>query len=367
MAATAAMMPVLADMFSFDRGSAPDTRQPLFSENLHFHGALVQPARTSKLRTMIGESEGSGESHGTIAGSEAGFRSGFVAVIGLPNVGKSTLVNRLVGQKLSIVTAKAQTTRQRMLAIYTDNGHQAVFVDTPGLLEPRYLLQQGMREEADSAAVDADLILYVVDAGYPRSLEHASEWQGPPHVPAVLCLNKTDRIDPADQAIIQAGFQKAGTWRSVFDTVATLGEGVDELRSGVLSELPEGPQLYPEDEVATAPLRFFAAELIRETCFEELGQELPYSIAVGIEEFRESEVPIYVGATVFVERDSQKGMVIGKGGTMVRRIGTSARRKLETMVETRVYLDLRVKVLRNWRRNPARLKLLGYPVPSRKE
>jgi GTP-binding protein Era len=289
-----------------------------------------------------------------------------VAVIGLPNVGKSTLVNALVGQKLSIVTAKAQTTRQRMLAIYTDEGHQAVFVDTPGLLEPRYLLQERMREEAEAAAVDADLILHVVDVGYPRSVAHATAWRGPPDVPSILCLNKTDRLDPEELSDLRSEFEQTGAWLSVNDTVATRGEGIDPLRSAVLNALPAGPFLYPEDEVATAPLRFFAAELVRETCFEELGQELPYSIAVGIEEFRESEEPIYVGATIYVERDSQKGMVIGKGGSMIRRIGTSARRKLESMVETRVYLDLRVKVLRNWRRNPARLKLLGYPVPSRK-
>jgi GTP-binding protein Era len=141
---------------------------------------------------------------------------------------------------------------------------------------------------------------------------------------------------------------------------------VESLRERILESLPVGPALYPEDDVATAPLRFFAAELVRETCFEELGQELPYSIAVGVEEFRESEVPVFVSATIYVERESQKGMVIGKGGTMIRRIGTVARRKLEAMIDARVYLDLRVKVLRNWRRNPARLKLLGYPVPSRK-
>ncbi|MEJ2483232.1 MAG: GTPase Era [Gemmatimonadota bacterium] len=315
---------------------------------------------------MIGESASPGESSEERAGSDTGFRSGFVAVIGLPNVGKSTLVNRLVGQKLSIVTAKAQTTRQRLLAIYTDDRHQAVFVDTPGLLKPRYLLQRGMREEAESAAVDADLILYVVDAGFSQSVEHAGDWRVPPGTPAILCLNKTDRIDSADLAALRAGLEEAGSWRSILETVATRGQGIDALRSGILRELPAGPKLYPADDIATAPLRFFAAELIRESCFEELGQELPYSIAVGIEEFRESEVPIFVAATVFVERESQKGMVIGKGGSMIRRIGTSARRKLETMVETRVYLDLRVKVLSNWRRNPARLKLLGYPVPVRK-
>jgi len=311
---------------------------------------------------MIGDHEGMSES----AEPAPGFRAGFVAVIGLPNVGKSTLVNRLVGQRLSIVTPKAQTTRQRLFAIYTDPAHQAVFVDTPGLLEPRYLLQRGMREEAEAAAVDADVVLYVADAGYTRSLQHATEWAPPLATPSILCLNKVDRLEPGEVDELMGSLTETGRWLSVHSTVATTGAGVDRLRTRILDTLPVGPALYPEDEVAAAPVRFFAAELVRETCFEELGQELPYSIAVGIEEFRESEVPVFVSATIYVERESQKGMVIGKGGTMIRRIGMTARRKLEAMLDARVYLDLRVKVLRNWRRNPARLKLLGYPVPSRK-
>lgn len=311
---------------------------------------------------MIGEREDLSES----PEPDSGFRSGFVAVIGLPNVGKSTLVNRLVGHRLSIVTPKAQTTRQRLFAIYTDSEHQAVFVDTPGLLEPRYLLQQGMREEAEAAAVDADVVLYVVDAGYPRSVQHAEDWNAPATTPSILCVNKIDRLEPGEVAVLTGSFKESGRWRTVQPTAATTGAGVDSLRDRILESLPAGPALYPEDDVAAAPMRFFAAELVRETCFEELGQELPYSVAVGIEEFRESEVPVFVSATIYVERESQKGMVIGRGGAMIRKIGTASRRKLEAMIDARVYLDLRVKVLRNWRRNPARLKLLGYPVPSRK-
>lgn len=287
-------------------------------------------------------------------------------MIGLPNVGKSTLVNALVGQRLSIVTPKAQTTRQRLLAIYTDERHQAVFVDTPGLLEPRYLLQQGMREEAERAAVEADVVVYVVDVGYPRSVEHAREWGGLPGAPALLCLNKIDRMDAESMAQIRAEFEQRGQWAEIVETRATHDVGIDELRAAVLDRLPPGPALYPEDDVATAPMRFFAAELVRETCFEELGQELPYSIAVGVEEYREAADPVFISATIFVERDSQKGMVIGRGGTMVRKIGTSSRHKLEALIGAPVYLDLRVKVMHNWRKNPARLKLLGYPVPSQK-
>lgn len=315
-----------------------------------------------KLRTMIGEI-GSGGEPPTESGE---FRAGFVAVIGLPNVGKSTLVNALVSQQLAIVTPKAQTTRQRLLAIYTDEGHQAVFVDTPGLLEPRYLLQQGMREEAERAAVDADVVVYVVDVGYPRSIEHAREWSGVRGAPIVLCMNKIDRVDRTKLLKIREELQRDGSWNAIIETRATHEEGIEELRDAILDCLPPGPALYPEDDVATAPVRFFAAELVRETCFELLDQELPYSIAVGIEEFRESAEPVYISATIFVERESQKGMVIGRGGAMIRKIGTASRHKLESLIENPVYLDLRVKVLHNWRRNPARLKLLGYPVPSRK-
>jgi len=291
--------------------------------------------------------------------------AGFVALGGLPNTGKSTLLNELVGERLSIVTPKAQTTRQRLLAIYTDSRHQAVFVDTPGLLEPRYLLQAGMLEEAEQAATDADVIVYVADAGYERSLEHARAWRPPRALPAILCLNKVDRIEAEILEELSRSFAD-GVWEAVVPTVATKGRGVEALRDEILARLPPGAFLYPEDELATAPLRFFAAELIRETCIEELGQELPYSIAVGIEEFREQEEPVYIAATVFVERESQKGMVIGRGGGMVRRIGTRSRHKLESLVGSRVYLDLRVKVLRNWRKDPGRLKVLGYPVPSRR-
>ncbi|MDT8435265.1 MAG: GTPase Era [Gemmatimonadota bacterium] len=293
--------------------------------------------------------------------------AGFVAIVGLPNTGKSTLLNGLVGERLSIVTPKAQTTRQRLLGIFTDDRHQAVFVDTPGLLEPRYLLQQGMLEDARQAAAEADVVLYVADAGDAASLSHARAWSAPRHRPLLLCLNKVDRPGTRAAEGLAAGFRSAGPWDEVRCTVATRGTGVADLRAAILSRLPAGPFLYPEDEIATAPVRFFAAELVREACFQRLGQELPYSIAVGIEEFREAADPVYVAATIFVERESQKGMVIGRAGAMVREIGTEARRGIERLTGRRVYLDLRVKVMRNWRRDPARLKLLGYPIPSRRD
>jgi GTP-binding protein Era len=279
-------------------------------------------------------------------------------------VGKSTLLNVLVGEKLSIVTAKAQTTRQRLLGIYSDEGHQAAFVDTPGLLEPRYLLQEAMLEEARQAIGDADLMLYVADVGFERSLEHARAYAPREGLPALLCLNKCDRLSGEEVDRLAAAFADAAAWDAVYVTVATTGQGVGELRTAILGHLPESPPLYPLDELSTAPVRYFAAELIRETCFEQLGKEVPYSIAVEVEEYREDGDPVYIAALVYVERNSQKGIVIGSGGRMIRSIGQSSRRKIEDFIGGRVYLDLRVKVMTNWRRRPSRLKLLGYPPPA---
>lgn len=294
-----------------------------------------------------------------------GFRSGFVALVGLANVGKSTLVNALTGESLSIVTPRPQTTRQRVAAILTTDQHQAVFVDTPGLLEPRYLLHESMQEEARGGAIDADVLVYVVDLGFEASVEHAADYVAPAGARRLLCLNKADRLASAEVAAQVARFEGEGDWEAVVPAVATTGDGVDRLRASILERLPPGPPYYPEDDVAAAPMRFFVAEKIREVCFEELGEELPYSLAVGIEEYREGSDPLYIAATIYVERKSQKGMVIGKGGRMVRRIGVRSREAIEPFVDQHVYLDLRVKVLANWRKNPGKLKLLGYPVPSR--
>ncbi len=311
-----------------------------------------------------------------------GFRAGFCAIAGLPNVGKSTLLNRLIGQKLSIVTSKAQTTRQRLLGIYSDDGHQAVFVDTPGLLEPRYLLQERMRQEAERAIADADLVLYVADAGFAESVEHAlalarsvdapssggpatTSPEGrplPAERPWVLCLNKVDRVTPEEQQDLQMRLD-GPPGGVLVPAVATEGGGVEELKAEVLRRLPPSPPLYPPEDLAVAPVRFFVAEIIRETAFERLAAEVPYATAVTIEEYREPEneaKPVYIDAVIHVERPSQKGIVIGAGGKMIRRIGTEARMKIEEFTGRKVYLDLRVKVLRNWRRREGTLKLLGF-------
>lgn len=311
-----------------------------------------------------GESSPSGAGSSRGKGPEAPFRAGFVALLGLANVGKSTLLNALLERKLSIVTSRPQTTRRRVSGILSDEAHQAIFLDTPGLVEPRYALHEAMLEEAGRAARDADVLVRVVDAGFGPSIEEAAQSGPDPDRPSLLCLNKADRV--ADEALgeIERRLGEAG-WASIHVTVATRGTGVAELRRAILEALPASPPLYPTDEVSAEPVRFFVSELIRETCFEILEQEVPYGTAVRVVEFREDEDPLYIAADLLVERDSQKGIVIGKGGAMVRRIGTSARRKIEAFLERRVYLDLRVKVLPRWSRKADKLSRLGYTVPGR--
>lgn len=292
------------------------------------------------------------------------FHAGFVTIVGLPNVGKSTLLNGLVGARLSIVTPKPQTTRRRLLGIYSDDRHQAIFVDTPGLLEPRYLLQTAMLEDALRAMEDADVLLYVVDVGYPPSIEAAREFVPPPEPRAILCLNKVDRVQQNTVEELSGELGPRG-WARILATVATEGRGVAALREAVLELLPASPPFYPTDELATAPIRYLAGELVRETCFEMLAEEVPYSVAVSVEEFKErgKGKPTYISAYVYVERSSQKKILVGRGGTMIREIGTAARRKIEALLDGPVYLDLRVKVLPNWRKKRNFLNLLGFRTP----
>lgn len=286
-------------------------------------------------------------------------RAGFVTVVGRPNAGKSTLLNRIVGQKLSITSPKPQTTRDRVVGIWSDDGVQMVLFDTPGLLDPEYALHSAMRAAALEALRDGDLILYVADAtaGVPPSLQAAAQLASHPAVPVVLVLNKADRLDDRARDELVAACPDA------LLVSARSGEGVEGLMKLLAERLPESPFLYPADEISTQPLRFFAAELIRETALEQLDEEVPYSIACEIEEFREDRKPLYIRAVIYVERESQRGIVIGSRGARIRDIGQAARSKLESLVDTPVYLDLWVKVLPNWRRKPAALRRFGYRVP----
>jgi len=300
-------------------------------------------------------------------------RAGIVTVAGKPNVGKSTLLNRIVGQKLSITSPKPQSTRDRIVGIYTSDDSQLVILDTPGLLNPRYPLQQAMRSTAVRALDEADVIIYLADAteGQPTPLAEAAGLTTSPTAPVVVALNKSDALTASRRDELRSS-----------DTVvlisALTGDGVPDLMARVAQHLPESPFLYPEDDISTQPVRFFVAELVRETVLEQLHDEVPYSVAVQVEEYREGRSPLYIRAVIYVERESQKAIIIGaKGariraigeaarGARIRAIGEAARKKIEIFVGETVYLDLWVKVLANWRKNPGSLSRFGYQLATGK-
>ena len=291
-------------------------------------------------------------------------RAGIVTVVGKPNAGKSTLLNRIVGQKLSITSPKPQSIRNRIVGILTDDDTQMIIADTPGLLEPRYALQHAMRATALQALADADVILYLADAtdGVPAPLVDAAALDRPPRAPVLTALNKIDIVRSPERGRL---LELAG--KEVFPLSAVTGEGLDPLLAALRAHLPESPFLYPDDEVGTQSLRFFAAELVRETALEQLDEEVPYSVACEIEEFREDRSPVYIRAVIHVERESQKRILIGHQGSRIREIGRAARVKIEELVGSAVYLDLWVKVLPNWRRDARSLRRFGYTIPKEQD
>ena len=292
-------------------------------------------------------------------------RAGFVAIVGLPNAGKSTLLNRIVGEHLSIASPKPQTTWQQVTGILTDGATQIIFLDTPGLLEARDLLHRSMYAAAVAALSDADVTLLVVDASRPPSTEDVdriasalASHEGPLHA----AVNQIDRASRESIDQWEARIAVLPGVR-VHRISAEHGTGVEALLDALRSDLPEGPFLYPADEIASAPLRFFVAELVRETVFEQYHQEIPYSVFCQVAEFREEQDPIYVNVDIHVEKPSQKAILIGKGGAAIRSLGSAARAKIEHLLGRRVYLDLWVKPLDSWRKNRAQLGRLGFRLP----
>ncbi len=283
-------------------------------------------------------------------------RAGIVTVAGKPNVGKSTLLNRIVGQKLSITSEKPQSTRDRIVGIHTQADAQMVVFDTPGLLDPAYELQATMRFAALRALEDADVILYLTDAGArdTRTLAEAAGLDSPPRAPVIHVVNKTDSVSRVQ---LKAEMER---WPGAAFVSALTGDGVKDLLDTVRARLPESEFLYPADDMSTQSVRFFAAELVRETALEQLGDEVPYSVACVVEEYREDRSPIYVRTLIYVERESQKKILIGAKGARIRSIGEAARKKIETLAGGKIYLDLWVKVLPNWRRDAGALERLGY-------
>jgi GTP-binding protein Era len=302
-------------------------------------------------------------------------RSGFVALVGRPSVGKSTLVNACVGQKVAIVSRKPQTTRNRILGILTRADAQIIFVDTPGIHQPLHKLGEYMVKTAQKAVPDADLVLFVVDAtvmpteedrqvarfltDLSRPTTGGTEYQ--PHSPIILVLNKMDHL-PADKVQPHSeAYLALGQFADWIMTSALRSQNLDKLLTAIITHLPPGPRYFPAGQVTDVTERFIAGELVREQVLRLLQQEVPYAIAVAIEEFTERRPGLtHIAATIYVEKDSQKGIVIGRGGKMLKDIGAAARREIEQMLDTRVFLELWVKVRPKWRRDEAALRNVGY-------
>jgi GTP-binding protein Era len=293
--------------------------------------------------------------------SDPPSRCGYIALVGRPNAGKSTLFNACLGQRLSIVTAKPQTTRGRVLGILSRPGAQLIFLDTPGLLEARYRLHQRMARQIELAARQADAVLLLIDATSPRDRgELVRDFVARNRKPLVAALNKVDLLPPHGLRDLAPALQRELGLEQLLPVSALRGDNLETLLERLISFLPPGPFLYPEDMVADQPERFFAAEFIRQAAFEQLSDELPYAVNAVIEEFAERLPKTYISATLYVERESQKGILIGRGGSRLRRIGQEARRLLEEFLERPVFLELWVKVRPDWRDRDEDLEEFGY-------
>ena len=288
-------------------------------------------------------------------------RAGFVNIIGNPNVGKSTLMNALVGEKLSIVTAKAQTTRHRIMGIVNGDDYQIVYSDTPGILKPNYRLQKSMMDFVDTAIGDADIILYVTDTieKGDKNEEYIAKLKQI-QCPVILVINKID-ISNQEQVL-----QLMGWWKEqlpdaiIFPASAQEKFNLDNIFDAIVANLPQAPAWYDKDVFTDKNLRFFASEIVREKIFLNYKEEIPYSCEVAIEEFKEGEERYDISAVIYVMRDSQKGVIIGKGGSALKKVGTQARIEMEDFFQKKVFLRLFVKVDQDWRESKKELRKFGY-------
>lgn len=289
------------------------------------------------------------------------FRSGFVNIIGNPNVGKSTLMNALVGERLSIITSKAQTTRHRIMGIVNGEDFQIVYSDTPGILKPNYKLQESMMRFVGGALRDADVILYVTDTveQSDRSDEIIAKI-GLSTIPTIVVINKIDLTDEEKLVGLVARWREKLPAAEVIPVSALENFNIGGLFDLILSRLPEGSAYYPEDALTDRNMRFFASEIIREKIFLNYDKEIPYSVEIVIEEYREEPTIDRVSATIYVSRDSQKGILIGHKGSMLKKVGTAARLDLEEFLGKKVFLELHVKVSDEWRNDPRQLRRFGY-------
>lgn len=309
------------------------------------------------------------------------YKSGFVAIIGRPNVGKSTLLNKILGQKVAITSSKPQTTRRRIKGFHTSEKGQIIFVDTPGVHKPLYKLGEFLLDEAKLAIPDADLILFLVDGTEAAGL--GDRWIAENllqiETPVIMVINKVDQIkdmevrdqivesykkllsEKSENLLTNSNEQdKKGKSVPILKISAKTGRNVDDLINNIYRKLPKGPQYYPDDEVTDQNLKTIVAETIREKVIRKTEEEVPHSIAVVIDNFEEKETITNIAATIFVEHESQKGIIIGEKASMLKAIGTDARIDMEKLLEKKVFLELFVKLKKNWRKNPSALRQFGY-------
>ncbi len=291
-----------------------------------------------------------------------GHKAGFVNIIGKPNVGKSTLMNALVGEKLSIVTYKAQTTRHRIHGIVSGDDYQIVYSDTPGIVEPGYRLHHSMMRFVEGSFEDADIFLYVVEAGESAPPEWLPERLNGSEAPVLLLINKTDKVTPQQVEEESARWQAIIPAATLIPVSALLGHNLDKVAATVMELLPECPPYFPKDEFTDRSLRFIASEIIREKIFLNYRQEIPYYAEVAIEQFKEEGKITRISALIFVARESQKIIIIGKKGEAIKKVGTEARVDLEAFLGTKVFLELSVKVAGDWRDDPRALRRFGYEI-----
>jgi GTP-binding protein Era len=288
-------------------------------------------------------------------------KAGYVNIIGNPNVGKSTLMNMLVGEKLSIITSKAQTTRHRILGIVNEDDYQIVFSDTPGIIhKPAYKMHEVMNSMVNTALIDADVILFVIDvtekSDYSQTIKRITDTG----IKVIVALNKVDLITQEQVVALVAQWQQQLPSSIVVPISAAYGFNIDTIRQHILELLPESPPYFPKDELTDKSMRFFVSEIIREKVLLNYKQEIPYAVEVAVESYEESENLIRMSVYLFVARESQKAILIGKGGEAIKKVGTQARQDIEAFVGKKVFLELSVKVLKDWRDNEKILKRFGY-------
>ena len=288
-------------------------------------------------------------------------KSGFVNIVGNPNVGKSTLMNALVGERISIITSNAQTTRHRILGIVNGDDFQIVYSDTPGVLKPNYRLQESMLSFSNSALSDADVLLYVTDVydNYEKNKDFVDK-VGQNTAPVMLIINKIDMIDQQKLEDLVDKWKTVLPNAEIFPISATEKFNIEPLFNRILALLPEFPPFFEKDQLTDKPAKFFVTEIIREKILLNYEKEIPYSVEVEVEQFKEEAALIRINAVIYVERDSQKGIIIGKGGKSLKKVGIEARKDIEAFFEKKVFLELYVKVEKDWRNKDLKLRSFGY-------